>query len=46
MSKIGVLIRVPSSSSVPKRKKERPHQKKIFLGTAALVGLNLFFILY
>jgi len=29
-----------------KKKKERPHQKKIFLGPAALVGLNLFFILH
>jgi len=29
-----------------KKKKERPHQKKIFLGTAVLVGLSLFFILH
>ena len=29
-----------------KKKKEKPHQKKIFLGTAVLVGLSLFFILH
>ena len=38
---IGILFTVPSSSSVPKRKK-----REIFLGTVALVGLNLFFILH
>jgi len=45
MSDIGVLFTVPSSSSVAKRKRETPSEK-IFLGTVALLGLTLFFILH